>query len=184
MSNDSNGYQQGVPRWEQRRLSKLLELGVAVTDGEFYYLWNDLLREWFPSPNGWAVYQEKFVEVSPAFRVAVTIDASGVSIQNGDFDRAEGRKLVLVGVVKSSVRWSEEGKEDVLKELEVAMSDCRSETGVSVVWGIAGIGFHWVALRQDGVTRPQIVTDWRNDVLSLDSWQAMKDLTETIKQSI
>ncbi|KAG8948573.1 hypothetical protein FRC04_009475 [Tulasnella sp. 424] len=184
MSTDSNGYQQGAPRWEQGRLSKLLELGVAVTDGEFYHLWNYLLRDWFPIPNGWAVYQERLVESSPAFRVAVTIDANGVSIQDGGFNRAVGMKLALVGVVKSSVRWNEEGKEAVLKELEAAMSDCRLESGVSVVWGIAGIGFHWVALRQEDATRPQIVADWRSDVLSLDSWQAMKHLTETIKQSI
>lgn len=184
MSGDDNGYQNQFLFYEKRRISKLLADDIAVTDGEFYYIWNDLFRDWFPSPDGWAVYQEKYVKVSPAFRVAVTVAANGESIQDGDFDRAVGRKLVLVGVVKSSLRWTTKGQEDVLMELERAMRETQSETGVSIVWGIAAIGFRWIAFKLEGQTRVEQQTNWSSDVLSVDSWQTMRDLVGTIKHSV
>ncbi|KAG8894822.1 hypothetical protein FRC01_012724, partial [Tulasnella sp. 417] len=120
---------------------------------EFYYVWNDLFREWFDSLYGWNVMQEQYADVSPSFKVAVAVDKSGASVQDGDYDRVAGRKLVLVAVVKSSLDWTSEGQEGGVKELEIAMRAVLSESRVPVVWGIAAIGFNWIALKQEGERR-------------------------------
>ncbi|KAG8924892.1 hypothetical protein FRC01_010925 [Tulasnella sp. 417] len=147
-------------------------------------MWNEVLRQWFSDSFGWIVSQERYADVSPAFRVAVVVDESGTSIQDGTYDRAVESKLVALAVVKSPLQWTGEGQRDAVKELETAMKALLSESGVSVVWGIAAIGFNWIMLKQEGPLRAEQLTSWSDDVLSLDSWRAMRDLTDTIKRSV
>lgn len=170
--------------FECRMISRLHEQGIEVWDGDFYHMWSAIFRAWFDSSLGWTVLQERYVEKIPSFRVEVAIDANGVSIQDGDFERAVRSKLALVAVVRSELKWTEQGQENILEELETAMRETLLESGVAVVWGIAAIGFHWIAFRQEGLARAERLTEWRSDVTSLDSRQAMRDLLDTIKQSV
>ncbi|KAG8929595.1 hypothetical protein FRC01_004089, partial [Tulasnella sp. 417] len=169
---------------EQKRISRLLEQGIVVGEWEYYYMWNHLLREWFPFPRGWMVYQEAELEVSPSFRVKVVLDTSGASVQDGDFNWAVGSKPVLVAVVRSALKWTDAGRENILNELKTAMREALSESQVSVVWGIAALGFRWIAFKKEGLAGAERLFDWRGDVLSPDSWRAMRDLADTMKQSV
>ncbi|KAG9049997.1 hypothetical protein FS837_008177 [Tulasnella sp. UAMH 9824] len=165
-------------------ISQLLEQGIEVWDGDFYHMWSAIFRAWFNSSLGWTVLQERYVETIPSFRVEVAIDANGVSIQDGEFDRAVQSKLALVVVVRSELKWTEQGQKNILEELETAMRETLLESGIPVVWRIAAIGFHWIAFSQEGPARAERLTEWRNDILSPGSWQAMRDLFDTIKRSI
>ncbi|KAG8924893.1 hypothetical protein FRC01_010926, partial [Tulasnella sp. 417] len=177
-------YEDWFVYYEQERISQLLERGVVVGEGEYYHMWNHLLREWFTLLRGWKVLQESQLEVSPSFEVEVLFDASGASVQDGDFNRVVGSKPVLVVVVRDALKWTDAGRENILSEVETAMTEALSESQVSVVWGIAALGFRWIAFKKEGLARTERLFDWRSDVLSLDSWRAMRDLADTMKQSV
>ncbi|KAG8894808.1 hypothetical protein FRC01_012730 [Tulasnella sp. 417] len=95
----SEGYRNCPLQFEQRIISQLLDQGTPVEHWEFYYMWNDLFREWFDSLYGWIVMQEQYADVSPSFKVAVAVDKSGASVQDGDYDRvARGCREKLSGL--------------------------------------------------------------------------------------
>lgn len=184
MSEDSNEYEDWFIYLEHSRISLLLEQGTEVEEPEFYFMWNHIFREWFSLSRGWMVLQERYVENIPSFTVKAVIDARGVSVQDGGLERAVDSKVVLVAVVRHALKWTDEGQENILDEMENAMRKTLSESEVSVVWGIAAIGFRWIAFKHEGNARTERLTSWRTDVLSSDSWHAMRDLFDTIKQSV
>lgn len=184
MSEDFNEHIRWCISVERRRISRLLEEGIAVGDGDFYFMWNNIFRGWFDTSLGWTVSQERYVEDIPSFKVKATMDSNDISIQDGDWDRAVRSKLVLVAVVRSELKWSDQGQENILEELETAMRETLSASGVPVVWGIAAIGYHWIAFKQEGLASAERLTEWRSDILSPDSRQAMRDLSNAIKQLV
>ncbi|KAG8894823.1 hypothetical protein FRC00_008409, partial [Tulasnella sp. 408] len=171
-----NEYEDYFIYTEQERLSQLLEQGVEVEEPEFYFMWNHIFREWFPLSRGWMVLQQRYVEVTPSFTVKVVLDASGASVHDNILSRGVGSKVALVAVVRHALKWTDEGREHVMEELQTAMRAALSGGGVSIVWGIAAIGFHWKAFKQESLAKVDRVTEWRSEVLSPDSWQAMRDL--------
>ncbi|KAG8900926.1 hypothetical protein FRC00_010128, partial [Tulasnella sp. 408] len=126
-------------------------------------MWNAILRAWLDPSLGWRVLQQRYAENIPSFRVKVPIDANGTSIQDGDFERAVREKPVLVTVVRSELKWTAQGQENTLEVLEAAMRETLSESKVPVIWGIAAIGFRWIAFKQEGLARAERLIEWRSD---------------------
>ncbi|KAG9050497.1 hypothetical protein FS837_004991 [Tulasnella sp. UAMH 9824] len=172
---------------EQAMISRKVASKMTVRNNDFYYLWNEVLRLWFLGTDGWKVRQQKVTKFTiPTFEVNVRCNSGGRWVQNvvRPHEMYFDEKHVILAVVKSALRWSDEGQKNVLMELQTIMQDRLSKTGVPVVWGIAAIGWQWMAVKEERSGAVQELISWKSDVLSLESWRAMKEMADSIKESV
>lgn len=55
------------------------------------------------------------------------------------------------------------------------------ERGMSAIWGVAAVGFRWMAVKMERSNKIESIVDWKNDVLDFESSEIMRNLAHTIK---
>lgn len=132
-------------------------MGPAVVEDKLHAVYNGILKRCFPTTKGFSIEAQVNIEGDVGRPDFVVVRKQGVT---GLF-----RNTLLVVELKRPQHWSPRGREDIMDQLTGYMEGCIQvdRTQHDTIYGLAGIGFHWVVcmLGTAGPPGPsQIVVDW------------------------
>ncbi|KAG8946961.1 hypothetical protein FRC04_011256 [Tulasnella sp. 424] len=161
---------------EQHRIRAISSAyNVPFKQIDIDYIWFEAFRTWFPTSNGWKVRLLNGTDsFTVGFKVCVNVDSDGQSIQDGNRERLASEQIVILD------------RDDAvaLQELKSIMEEVSWECGMSAVWGVAAVGFRWMAVKKERSAKVESIVDWKNDVLDFESSEIMRNLAHTIKGSV
>lgn len=171
---------------EQHRIRAISSAyNVPFKQMDIDYIWSEAFRTWFPTSNGWKVrLLNRTDSFTVGFKVCVNVDSDGRSIQDGNRERLASEKIVILSVINIPSQSSDRNDAAALQELKSIIEEVSWECGMSAVWGVAAVGFRWMAVKKERSAKVESIVDWKNDVLDFESSEIMRNLAHTIKGSV
>ena len=134
-------------------------------------LYNAVLRTWFPLSKGYAI----------GFHFP---NGAGKPIHKHVSVRRVGGlcDLLLIVEHKHQAKWNDAGKQEVLEDLTEYMEAQFDKTKYNTIYGLAGIGLHWMVckMEKDGLPIPTIVVEWHDDISSDLSYDAFETVAASV----
>jgi hypothetical protein len=137
-------------------------------------LYNMVLNTWFPSSKGYLTG-------------CYVLGGAGKPDRKHLFVRPVGGRhdLLLVVEHKHQAKWNDAGKQEVMEDLTEYMEAQVNKTKYNAIYGLAGIGLHWMVckMEKDGLPIPTTVLDWHDDIssdLSYDAFETVAALVYNI----
>ena len=137
----------------------------------FYMLWNAILHHHFPLHLNYGLIHQTLIAgggTEPEFLV----------IRIG----LESEHIVVGAVLKKSADGIPGAKDKVVKELVDYIEERLTKTKYPAIYGIAGIGLWWTALKMGGAGSRRLTTlvPWNDNVASNESFLSLKTVVDEI----
>jgi hypothetical protein len=146
--------------------AQLANSSAQAREERFYAIYIDILTYWFPSTHGYHIDPQ------------TSINGHGGKPDYILVRNAFGhRNPLLVVEIKRPSKWTEGGKAQVVRELEYYMEQCFDVTQHDTIYGLGGIGLHWMLCKMTTMGGPEseIVVDWLDNIASDDSYDVFRD---------
>ena len=136
----------------------------------FYILWKAIFHHHFPPDLNYGVASQRLITGNgvPDFLVLKIAPSS--------------EHVVVVIVLEKSANGTPDVMDNVVGELVGYIEERFTETGYPTIYGIAGIGPSWTALKMDrtGSHQPTTLVPWHDSVMSNKSFLAFMAVAEEI----
>ena len=136
----------------------------------FYILWKAIFYHHFPPDLDYGMAPQLSITGNgvPNFLV--------LRIAHGSED------VIVVIVLKKSANGTPDAMDNVVRELVAYIGERFTETGYPTIYGIAGIGPSWTALKMDKAGSRQLTTlvPWHDNVMSNESFLAFEAVADEI----
>ena len=134
-------------------------------------LYNAVLNTWFQSSEGYAIDRQ-------------VLGGVGKPNRKHFFVRPVGgfRDILLIVEHKHRAKWNDVGRQEVLEDITGYMKAQFDNTKYSTIYGLAGIGLHWMVckMEKDGLPIPTIVVEWHDDISSDLSYDAFETVAASV----
>jgi len=149
-------------------------IGLTATEDKFGALYGGIMHTWFPVSKGYIMDYKVLSGAGKPNRNILVIRRAG-----GD------RNLLLVVNIMRPDKWNNAGKQEALEDLTKYIEGWFDETQYNTIYGLGGIGLHWMVCRmeKDGSPVPTTVLGWHDNIsndLSYDAFETVADLLDNI----
>jgi hypothetical protein len=151
---------------EARRVDNL---GPNAPEDQLRALYFAILSSWFPVSRGYLIGRQSLIpQGKPEFIVVRP---------TGDF-----RNPVFVMKLKRPSKWGETGRDEVMHQLTQYIKDRFDFTRYETIYGLAGIGLHWMVCRvqKSGERQHSLVLDWQDNVASDASYASFRAIADHV----
>jgi len=150
------------------------DLGSTATEDQLRGFYLGVLSEWFPPSEGYVVDRRVLNGAHKPGRKSFFVRYAG-----------NFRDPLLIVELKRPAKWNDAGKQEVLNCLTKSIQTQFDQTQYNTIYGVGGIGLHWMAckMEKDGLPVTTTVLDWHDDIssdLSYDAFKAIADLVYNI----
>lgn len=147
----------------------LNSLGTDATEDMFHATYSGILTHWFPTSRGYLIDHQ--------------LNATGGKPEYIVVRHAGGyRNPLLIVELKRPNKWTDTGKKEVLDDLETYIEGRFNLTQYNTIYGLGGIGFHWMVCKMEksGGPRPTPVLGWQNNITSDASYAAFQPIADLV----
>jgi hypothetical protein len=145
-------------------------LGYDAREHSFHATYNGVLMHWFPTSRGFILDHQ----VSGEGRYIVVRHAGGY------------RNPLLIVKLERPSKWTPAGRDGVISGLERYIEGRFELTKYDTIYGLAGIGLHWMVCRMDksGSPNATVVLDWQENITSGPSYTQFQTIAEHVYELV
>jgi len=144
---------------------------ATVTEDNLYALYRGILTTWFPTSRGYVLDHQVLGRTDKPAEYVVVRHAGG------------DRNPLLVVELGSPDKWNDAGRRDVLQDLVECVEGQFDLTRYNAIYGVGGIGFHWMVCKMEKSGPPHAATtvlDWDDDISSDRSYDAFEAIAKLV----
>jgi hypothetical protein len=158
-------------KWEATHVANI---GLFATERQFAGLYDAILHTSFPASKGYFTDYQRIRGAGEPDRLIPVIRRGGGN-----------RNLLLVLHIMPPVKWNSAGKQEALEDLTKYIQGWFDETEYDTIYGLGGIGLHWMVckLEKGGSPVATTVLDWHDNIssdLSYDAFKTVADLLDNL----
>lgn len=145
------------------------DLGSSAPEDKFRGTYNAIILHWFPSTRGYLVDLQVLGDGGEPKYVVVC--------HNGGY-----RNPLIIVNLKPPSEWTAAGKDKVWLELQSNIEGLFDLTKFDTIYGVAGIGLHWMACKMDRLAGHQAtqLLDWQDNIASESSYTQFQTIANLV----
>ena len=145
------------------------ELGEGAVEDKFHATYTAILSYWFPTSKGYVIDHQVMGDGGkPEY---IVVRHAGVL-----------RNPLLIVELKRPKKWNDAGRKEVRMDLVEYIEGRFKSTMFGTIYGLAGIGLRWKALKmsKEEGPEPDTVVEWQDDISSDESFLKMQKVAELV----